>query len=416
MNGRDGTKKRHAAESIKSWYRSRVHLSLGGICLGSVGLAELFGVICEIHDLDWRFKTSVKVPFYTISAFFGALVVFRAIVCMNDFLIELREPKWMSTYGSLIMGLALLFSSLSKASSNFYELSRVCLWFIASIEVCVVAIFLLSCWNTSLKPEPIYFPGTVSLAIVSMVGPQVDFPRWLIEITFWGGILLCIMILPICFVRAVRNADGISEVPTVSIMQAPSSFLAVAWFAMDGSSWVGCDDAIIGILFACSTFFFVSTVMCIVARRQKIFSRFDPGFAGFTFPTVSTVRTMVLYAERQSNDRMFGKILRRIAAIYAILLIPMIAFIICYFLYVFMFCPARLFGTNVGKVRAAAAEEPNGHREACICVTTTPSDGLQLASTPPPKEPRDCIATACTGSGGLDIATAGDGDFGYTPA
>ena len=140
-------------------------------------------------------------------------------------------------------------------------------------------------------------------------------------------------------VRACTNKK-IASHPSIAILQAPASFLTVSWFAIGGSDWVTNDDVLISILFSASTFVFAITVISVIVNRAQIFSSFSPWFAGFTFPTVSTTKGAMFFAEYwsgRSGSQGFEKFLDVWSITYSCLLMPMILSFILYFVYLTLF-------------------------------------------------------------------------------
>ena len=99
------------------------------------------------------------------------------------------------------------------------------------------------------------------------------------------------------------------------------------------------DDFMVCVLFAASTFVFFSTIIVDLIHRREIFASFSPWLAGFTFPTVSTTRGMILFvnywSHRVSHE---GKTMLNVLSVsYSCVLMPGILSIIVYFIYVAVF-------------------------------------------------------------------------------
>jgi hypothetical protein len=120
------------------------------------------------------------------------------------------------------MAIALIFKDLAEISDEVREFERLSpipehkqqqqgtFWYglaeagiyIAGIlQFIVMVVFFETCYRTSTLPEPFWFPPTVSLAMTGWSGVSVGMNRELVELTFWGGIVLCILILPVAIVR-----------------------------------------------------------------------------------------------------------------------------------------------------------------------------------------------------------------------
>ena len=142
----------------------------------------------------------------------------------------------------------------------------------------------------------------------------------------------------------------VSSHPSIAILQAPASFLTVAWFAIGGSDWVTNDDALLCILFSASTFVFAITVISVLLNRAQIFSSFSPWLAGFTFPTVSTTKAAMFFADYwsgRSSSRRFENFLTAWSITYSCVLMPMILSFILYFVYLTLFDVDRFRGGAV---------------------------------------------------------------------
>ena len=200
----------------------RIHPSLGGIALGSVGLASTFRDLCKIHSQIPDDVQYVSLFLNVFSVCCACGVCLRAVVCRDLFMEEMKYPASTSAYGSLVMAIALIFKDLAEISDEVREFERLSpipehkqqqqgtFWYglaeagiyIAGIlQFIVMVVFFETCYRTSTLPEPFWFPPTVSLAMTGWSGVSVGMNRELVELTFWGGIVLCILILPVAIVR-----------------------------------------------------------------------------------------------------------------------------------------------------------------------------------------------------------------------
>ena len=92
--------------SMESIHR-RIHPSLGGIALGSVGLAGAFRAMCEVHEFSNGVEY-VSLPLNVVSVCCAIAVCLRAVWCRDVFMKEIIVPSSNSAYGSLVMALALI--------------------------------------------------------------------------------------------------------------------------------------------------------------------------------------------------------------------------------------------------------------------------------------------------------------------
>ena len=186
----------------------RIHPSLGGIALGSVGLASTFRDLCTLHSQIPEDVQYVSLFLNVISVLCSFSVCLRASVCRDLFIKEMRFPASTSAYGSLVMAIALTFKDLAEISEEqtfWYGLAEVGIYLAAVLQFIVMIVFFETCYRTSTYPEPFWFPPTVSLAMTGWSGVSVGMNRDLVELTFWGGIALCVLILPVAIVRNHMN-------------------------------------------------------------------------------------------------------------------------------------------------------------------------------------------------------------------
>mmetsp|Transcript_10546 Transcript_10546/g.30970 ORF Transcript_10546/g.30970 Transcript_10546/m.30970 type:complete len:390 (-) Transcript_10546:52-1221(-) len=275
--------------------------SISGIALGCVGLA---GTLSNVDDLAFvpGISAWLSPPLYVLSSLYLCAHAVRICASPSQTAQELRQPMTASPYGAFAMALALLSRALADTFADDPGLraaGTAGVWVAAVLQFAVMARFLYACWSCEPKcpPEPFWFPPTVSLAMTGWTGASVGMPRWLIEVSFWGGVAICAAALPVAAFRTLRYPSAVAPNPTVAILQAPASFVTCAWFAIGGSHWLGvqANAATITVLFACSTLAFLVTVWSVVKRRRFICNRFTGMWASFTFPTISTTNGAMFY-------------------------------------------------------------------------------------------------------------------------
>ena len=96
----------------------RIHPSLGGIALGSVGLASTFRDLCKIHSQIPDDVQYVSLFLNVFSVCCACGVCLRAVVCRDLFVEEMKYPASTSAYGSLVMAIALIFKDLAEISDE----------------------------------------------------------------------------------------------------------------------------------------------------------------------------------------------------------------------------------------------------------------------------------------------------------
>jgi hypothetical protein len=285
---------------------------------------------------------------------------------------ELSEPSTASPYGALAMAVALLFDAVAVLSSKMEENHRT-LWMIVGaigiyagsmMQVVVMVWFFRSCWISRSLPEPLWFPPTVSVAIIGWTGVTVGMPRVLVELSFWGGILLTILLLPIAIARTVRQPHRVAPNPTVAMLQAPASFVTVAWFEIGGGSeWLStkANDILICVLFATSTVVFLITLGSTMRRFRSIVCGgvgFSHLWASFTFPSVTTTRAALLFANNGSNIMAANhKVFSAWAIVLTVLLLPGVLAIVLWYTFFAIVRPKRLLLASPPREEISRSDE-----------------------------------------------------------
>jgi hypothetical protein len=345
----------------------RLPPSICGISLGSVGLAGTMRLVGDIYDLPLLERAAI--PLYILSAIYILVMLIRMGWNPKASAAELSEPSTASPYGAFAMAVALLFNAVAVLSSQMEENHHRTLGMIVGaigiyagsmMQVVVMVRFFRSCWISKSLPEPLWFPPTVSVAIIGWTGVTVGMPRVLVELSFWGGILLTILLLPIATVRTVRHPHRVAPNPTVAMLQAPASFVTVAWFEIGdgGSEWLStkANDILICVLFATSTVVFLLTLGSTMRRFRYIFgcgrggvgAGFSHLWASFTFPSVTTTRAALLFANNNgsSNTILAAAAHHKVFAAWAIVLtvslLPGVLAIILWYTFLAIVQPKRL--------------------------------------------------------------------------
>mmetsp|Transcript_33247 Transcript_33247/g.33734 ORF Transcript_33247/g.33734 Transcript_33247/m.33734 type:complete len:387 (+) Transcript_33247:258-1418(+) len=318
--------------------------SISGIGLGSVGLAGALRLAGSLYALP--FLTTMAIPLFLLSSFYIAVSMLRSlchpIMCSN----ELAQASTASGYGALAMALCLLFAALAKQQWHnnqlIYLIGTIGVYFGSVIQVVSMVLFFKACWIHKNLPEPFWFPPTVSFAIIGWNGVVIGMPRILVELSFWGGVLVTIVVLPVAAFRTVWYPHQVATNPSVAILQAPASFVTVAWFNIQGSHWLSFEsnDILISVLFAASTVAFLLTLICILRRCRYICGvGFSHAWASFTFPSMSTTIAALFFAQYKTNDQdtLIGQASMVWATILAVTLLPTILGIILWYTFLLLF-------------------------------------------------------------------------------
>jgi hypothetical protein len=337
--------------------------SICGISLGYVGLASVFRLIGKIYNVTLE---AAAIPLYILSCLY-AIAMFIRIGCNpKACAAELSEPASASPYGALIISLALLFDAVATtlaATSSTHEenegnkgawrwIGTVGIYLVATLQLVIMLVFFRACWIHSSLPEPFWFPPTVSIAIIGWTGVTVGMPRVLVELSFWGGVLLTIILLPIATLRTIRQPHQMAANPTVAILQAPASFMTLAWFEIGGSQWLddNANDILVTILFATSTAIFLITLACTMRRFKYICGvGFSHVWASFTFPSISTTRAALLFMEHYEytgTGTSAGSSTRNVLSVWSIVLtaalLPGVLVILLWYTALVIFRPEKL--------------------------------------------------------------------------
>jgi tellurite resistance protein TehA-like permease len=333
-------------------------LSICGIALGSVGLGSALRNVGRLFSINYLDAASI--PFFLLSACFVVIVLIRIASSSWTTLTkqEFKSPLALAAYGALSLTMGFLSEALVKTLSQ--EQGDVA-WWIGAVGIYVAGVFQFvnmlaffrACFDTKSPPEPLWFPPTVGMAMTGWTGTTVNMPRVLVELSFWGGVAVTVVLLPIVIWRTLRFPSTVAPNPTVGILQAPASFVAIAWFAIGGSEWWWHNDVLVIILFATSTAAFLLTVVAIIQRYSQLRTQgITHAWASFTFPSVSTTTAALLMSERYpSSQLLFGW-----AATLSLLLLPFVFIIIVWYTFQTIFHPRRLYGPP---------KKPTGATEEC---------------------------------------------------
>jgi len=323
--------------------------SISGIGLGSVGLAGALRLAGSLYALP--FLTTMSIPLFLLSSVYITVSMLRSLshpsICADEF----SEASTASGYGALAMALCLLFAALAKQYSNnqaIYLIGTIGVYFGSIIQIVSMVLFIKVCWVQKNLPEPFWFPPTVSFAIIGWTGVSIGMPRILVELSFWGGVLVTFFVLPVAAFRTVWYPHRVATNPSVAILQAPASFVAVAWFNIKGSHWLSFDsnNILISVLFATSTAAFLLTIFCVLRRFRYICGvGFSHAWASFTFPSMSTTIAALFYAQHHTSDQdtFIGKASMVWATILAVTLLPTILGIILWYTLLVLFRPKALY-------------------------------------------------------------------------
>lgn len=263
-------------------------LSTNGVALGLVGLAGLWNHLSKEIPYEWvtAFLVWSSVPLCTISFTLVLTNLVRVVVCPGMVFKELKDPTTFFVAGATIMAANLCFAYLYDKG---VEAASIGIYGCAVVQVLITIWFLALCVHQRCLPEPLWNPPTVSMAMIGWTGTAIGMDRTVVEVTFWIGFVLMAVSTPIQVWRVLRNPLAIAPFASVNMLQAPCSFMAVAWYSIRGL--VYCPWLVVPLM-ASSTVVFFITCFAVFQRRKAIFQSDRPlvgyDWAAFTFPTLST--------------------------------------------------------------------------------------------------------------------------------
>ena len=277
-----------------------------GIALNIVAIASLLGLLADRPGWAWvsPFLEPLEWVLFTESLVLQALLTLRAMTVlrqgrMTDLLLrqELHSRRQTAGWAALIIAGHLTWARLHPyLGAPAFAMVHA----FAVLQYLTCARFLLLCWRKRSPPEPYWFPATVSLAAVGIVGPGIGSPRALTVVATACGCVVAATAWPVCVWRVFSKPEQVAADPSVFVMMAPVPFVTMALIAQRTADHepllgpVGMDC-----LFLLNTFNLLVTVACAVQRRRQLAKTlwpFSPAWASLTFPLASNCTVAVRYA------------------------------------------------------------------------------------------------------------------------
>ena len=307
-----------------------------GIALNIVAIASLLGLLNGRPGWAWAWVGPFLVPFewvfFTASLVLQVLLTLRAMTVLRqgrltDLLLrqELHSRRQTAGWAALIIAGHLTWARLHPyLGAPAFAMVHV----FAMLQYLTCARFLLLCWRKRSPPEPYWFPATVSLAAIGIVGPGIGSPRALTVAATACGCVVAATAWPVCVWRVFSRPEQIAADPSVFVMMAPVPFVTMALIAQRTADHepllgrVGMDC-----LFLLNTLNLLVTLACAVQRRRQLartLRPFSPAWASLTFPLASNcivaVRYAIDYDARSSAER--AEWLASAAAHWSAVLVP----------------------------------------------------------------------------------------------
>ena len=85
---------------------------------------------------------------------------------------ELSSRRQTAGYGALLVAIQLTGGQFA-AVARFHAAARTVVHVAAALNALLTLHFLRLCWRRGSAPEPFWFPATVSVATLAVVGPKV---------------------------------------------------------------------------------------------------------------------------------------------------------------------------------------------------------------------------------------------------
>merc|ERR1740130_2029515 len=104
--------------------------------------------------------------------------------------------------------------------------------------------------------------------MIGWTGASVGMPRVIVETSFWAGLVIMATTLPAQIYRVLRDPMAVAPYAGVNMLQAPASFMALAWYSIGGIDWC---PWLATLLVTLSQVMFLITCFAIFQRRKAIF-------------------------------------------------------------------------------------------------------------------------------------------------
>lgn len=287
----------------------KLPVAYAGLSLGLAGLGNAWTIIFQEGRSDWSdlpedlnvYTHAVQIIFFILSLIFCSLVIYRQIVHYKTFWAEMHDPISGSVMATITMTLFLISGFIAETTimgtNNSVTVNGVTIFasiilYIAMVaHLCILVIFIKKIFmKHNFKQDQVYATwlippiGIVVSCVVSEYFPVEIVPSVIFEIIWFMGFGLFISLFPyIIYKTTFATTLPNDRLGTLGIVGAPANlsltgFLSIAAFEKWGDTyWV-----VVSIL----TVLAIPTTFYLYIFLIKIFqSKFNPTFAGLTFPT-----------------------------------------------------------------------------------------------------------------------------------
>ncbi|KAL1508499.1 hypothetical protein AB1Y20_004600 [Prymnesium parvum] len=291
----------------------------GGIALNLVATAGLLDTLSNTHPQHRWLLQPVHSVLMSESLLLQTICLVR-MLCLFEFahgmwrstlLYEISSRRVISSHSALLFSIQLLGSQLYRYSeAHEYGLGGlICGVIYASVAMnCGLnLLFLVLCLLRRQPVEPFWFPATVSVAGLAVIGKVIGAPTWLTYASLGAGCVFTAVLWPLCAYRVLWYSRVVAPDPSVFILMAPIPFVTIAMFACRPHP----NEPLLGpvgknIFFVLNTVNVILAFVCAFQRRsalRRTLWPMSPLWASITFPLASNCSVAIFYANEYSAQR-----------------------------------------------------------------------------------------------------------------
>ena len=284
---------------------SRLPVQSSGIALNIVAIAGLLDLLM-IADPSRVWLKPFSAILYIESALLIALYILRAL-CSSSFVAELSSRTVISSHCVMCVAIDILCSQNVARLGAIAVLAVHCS---CALNLLLSGRFLYLCARRRALVEPVWFPATISVSAISLVGPAVGSPAWARVLALIAGCVATACLWPPCVYRALRYPRHVACNPSIFILMAPVPFLTMAMFrsrAEEHTPLLGPVGMDIFFILNCANV--ILCIICVFQRRRALYATLcpmDPRWAALTFPLVSTASVSLYYANDYSRHALLS--------------------------------------------------------------------------------------------------------------
>ena len=287
-----------------------IPIQAGGIALNIVALAGLLAQLSESYPHFASILLPLSTGLRCESSVLQLVVLARALACKPGGWLggvrvchlgrELSSRRQVAGYGAFLVAVQLASAQWAVLGPIEYQVARIVGHAAAAANYVLTAHFLRLSYMRRAAPEPFWFPATVSLATICIMGPSVGTPTVLMDVGLVLGCLVALATYPPCLWNVVRYPQTVAPNPSIFVLMAPIPFVTTAMFHMRVSTHA----PLLGnngraVCFILNTLNVIIAFGCAFQRRRALCSMLwpmSPAWAALTFPMVSNCAVSVFYA------------------------------------------------------------------------------------------------------------------------